>query len=341
MENAYRVGVHSQTETAEARRTAVRLAQDLAFDETEAGAVGLVVTEAAKNLMKHAGGGDIFLRATQQNGAAVEMLAIDNGPGIADIRRCFEDGYSTAGTPGTGLGAISRLSSFYEIYSQPNQGTALLARMQKRAAPHGREMPAERFHVGAVSAPIRGEDVCGDAWGLMELKRGGARLIVADGLGHGLLAADAARAAVRVGQEHEDEASVTLMERIHSALKSTRGAAIAMAQIDPQNEVVRYTGVGNIAGSVISASGSVRKMVSHAGSAGHEVHKIAEFTYPWEPGSTLIMHSDGLQSHWSLERYPGLAQRHPGIIAGILYRDFTRGRDDVTVAVVRESAEAR
>jgi hypothetical protein len=49
------------------------------------------------------------------------------------------------------------------------------------------------------------------------------------------------------------------------------------------------------------------------------------------------MHSDGLQSRWSFDPYPGLAQRHPAVVAGLLYRDFARGRDDLTVAVVRGS----
>ena len=50
------------------------------------------------------------------------------------------------------------------------------------------------------------------------------------------------------------------------------------------------------------------------------------------------MHSDGLTTHWTLERLPGLAARHPSLIAGVLYRDFKRGRDDVTVVVARGAA---
>jgi len=341
MESTLCVPVHSQTQTAEARRAAMQLAAGLAFDETDAGNVGLVVTEAAKNLVKHAGGGDLILRATENHGAtAVEMLALDKGPGILDIARSFEDGYSTAGTPGGGLGAISRLSSFHDIYSQPRQGTALLASIgARRSARHKMRSRPDAFLVGAVSVPLDREPVNGDTWAFQELSPGCGRLIVADGLGHGLLAADASRAAVRIAQEYPAEHGIDLLQRVHAALQSTRGAAVAVAEMDTGSQVVRYTGIGNISGVVIPAVGPLRHMVSQPGTAGHEARKMMEFSYAWEPGSILVMHSDGLHSRWSLDPYAGLICRHPSLIAGVLYRDFVRGRDDATVVVVR-AAEA-
>jgi anti-sigma regulatory factor (Ser/Thr protein kinase) len=339
MEMEYRVGVQDASHTAEVRRTAMQLASRLAFDETETGNVGLVVTELTKNLLKHAGGGDLMIRVVQEKGAAgLEVLAVDKGPGMENVGRNFQDGYSTKGTPGNGLGAISRLSTLHDIYSRSGQGTALLAQIWKRGS-----QPAEPrlnlwgFRVGVVSVSMAGETVNGDAWDFLELPHGNGRLIVADGLGHGLLAADAARAAVRLHAEHPDESGIELMRRIHEGLRPTRGAAVAMAQIDREQRVLRYTGIGNISGSIVSHSGAVQHLVSYPGTAGHEFQKTVEFQYPWHSDSLLIMHSDGLLSHWSLERYPGLALRHPGLIAGVLYRDFNRGRDDLTVAVLQQT----
>jgi hypothetical protein len=76
-------------------------------------------------------------------------------------------------------------------------------------------------------------------------------------------------------------------------------------------------------------------MVSMGGTAGMEARKINQFTYKYSPGAMLIMHSDGLHTQWGLERYPGVMRRHPAILAGLLYRDYTRGRDDVTVLTLR------
>ena len=76
-------------------------------------------------------------------------------------------------------------------------------------------------------------------------------------------------------------------------------------------------------------------MISQNGTAGHVASRIHEFSYPVPPQSTLVMHSDGLASQRSLSPYPGLRTRHPSVIAGILYRDFSRRRDDVTIVIAK------
>jgi len=68
---------------------------------------------------------------------------------------------------------------------------------------------------------------------------------------------------------------------------------------------------------------------------GHRIGKVQEFTTSWESGSILILHSDGLGSHCALDAYPGLTARDPSVIAGVLYRDYGRQTDDMTVMVVR------
>lgn len=323
---------------AEVRRRATGIARELSFDEVSAGNVGLVVTEAATNILKHGSGGQILLRSLSANSHdhGIEILALDKGPGIADMTRCFEDGYSTAGSPGTGLGAIARLSDFHEIYSRRAQGTALLAHVWKGgrgAAPNG---DGRRFRWGGISVPVQGEQECGDAWTFQEAQDY-SRTTVADGLGHGPLAARASLAAISTAGERLADPLPALLDQIHGALRPTRGAAVAVADVDPDKRVVRFAGVGNISAVVLPESGPSRHLVSSAGTAGHEMRKIQEFMYPWDSQSLLVLHSDGLQTHWSFDPYPGLRERHPSLIAGILYRDYSRGRDDVTVVVVKEA----
>jgi anti-sigma regulatory factor (Ser/Thr protein kinase) len=312
------------------------LARGLGLTETEAAEVGIVVTEAATNLVKHARNGVLLIRALEQDQhRGVEVLAVDQGQGIANLEDCLRDGRSTAGTPGTGLGAIRRLARDFDIYSLPGSGTALVARLWPRSwRPSTWRGDVE---VGAAQAPMPGESVSGDACAVHHAPGRWVGMI-ADGLGHGPTAADAARRAVGVFREHVLAGSAELIERMHLALRGTRGAAVAVAEINVRARGLRFTGVGNIAGSIVH-EGASRGAISHSGIVGHEMRKVQEFSYPFPSGAVLVMHSDGLASHWRLDRYTGLDRRHPALIAGVLYRDHKRARDDVTVLAVRERTE--
>lgn len=82
-------------------------------------------------------------------------------------------------------------------------------------------------------------------------------------------------------------------------------------------------------------------MISHNGTVGHTMRKVQEFVYPWVAGSLLVMHSDGLGTQWRIDDRAGLRDEHPQLIAGVLYRDFKRGRDDATIVVVGDEGEER
>jgi len=312
---------------AEARRISTRLADEIGFSEAETNNVAIVVTELATNLVKHAKQGQIILGSLRQGEiSGVEILSLDQGPGIANVAQCMRDGYSSAGSLGNGLGAIARLAYEFDIYSVLGKGSAVLARLW--AGKH-RSQPTSRIDFGVSCLPMAGEEICGDGWAHEALADSTVCMVV-DGLGHGPQAAHAADEAVATLREHKMKSPAEIMEKIHGVLRSTRGAALAIGQIHHDDQVFRFCGLGNISGSIIT-NGTVRRLASNDGTAGVAARKITVFSYPWNPDSLLIMHSDGLLSRWDFEKYPGLAQRHPSLIAAVLYRDFYRGRDDVTV----------
>jgi anti-sigma regulatory factor (Ser/Thr protein kinase) len=321
------VPVVDESQVGEARRAMAALAQKAMLDETAAGVAAVVTTEAATNLVKHAGGGEVLLRALEDG---VEVIALDRGPGMADVSASLRDGHSTAGTQGNGLGAIRRMATTFDIYSARGQGTAVLARIRSQSAPRERV----RLEIGAVSLPKSGESVNGDAW-LFQTTARGARILLVDGLGHGPIANDAALAAVEAFRAAPGEPVEAAVETCHLALRSTRGAALAVTEVDVEAGVVRFAGVGNIAGAVWNGNQS-HHTVSHNGTAGHGAIRIREFSYPWPKGAVLVLASDGLATRWTLESYPGLAARDPALVAAILYRDHSRRRDDITVVVARE-----
>jgi anti-sigma regulatory factor (Ser/Thr protein kinase) len=331
------VRVAEASQVSEARRTAVGMAQRLGFDEAAAGRVALVATEAATNLVKHTGGGEILVQVLAEDdgtcraeGLGVEIMALDTGPGMRDVDACLRDGYSTAGSPGTGLGAIVRQASVFDLYSTAPGGTALLAQLWP--GPVVDTEPAAE--IGGLCLPKPGETVTGDGWTALRAADG-LRVILSDGLGHGPQAGDATAAALRVFREQSSRGLGEVLDSVHTALRGTRGAAVALAEFSREAPEVRFVGVGNIAGQ-IWARGGTRHMVSHNGTLGHALNRVQNFVYPWPPDGVLILHSDGLGSQASLDPYPGLTTRHPALIAGVLYRDFKRGRDDVSVVVVKE-----
>lgn len=328
---AQSIGVVDSSGPGAARHAARDVAAAAGFTESDEHRAGLVATEMATNLVKHATAGEILVRAAADVPDAMDLIAIDRGPGMADVSRSLVDGYSTAGSPGTGLGAIRRLADDFDIYTQPHRGTVVYARIVRdRTAP----TRTDAFQVGGVSVAKTGEPVCGDAWHAHH-RSDAVVVMLADGLGHGLPAAEAATAAVHAFDRRPHTGSANVLEAIHAALKHTRGAAAAVLDVSRPNRVIQFAGVGNIAASVLS-NGTTRQAVSHNGTLGHQARYFREYTYPWDAQSLAVAHSDGLVSHWSLDPYPGLRTRHPTTIAAVLYRDFSRQRDDVTVVVIRE-----
>lgn len=319
----------------EARRVAAAMAIQAGLDEARRHDLAIVVSEMGQNIVRHARGlGEVIVRVLEEDGhTGVEVLGVDRGPGIANPAEALRDGYSTGGTPGTGLGAIARQSTEFDLYSAPGAGVVVLSRIW-----NGRRRPASALQVGAVCVAKPGETVCGDAWRLVSTRERTLALVV-DGLGHGHAAAEAARTAVEIVTANARLELLRMADALHAGLRATRGAAIALAELRPAAGECRFVGIGNISAGLVTGSGS-RSFVSHNGTAGVEARRIQELAYPWPPDALFVAHSDGVSASWDLARYPGLRQRDVSIVAAVLYRDFRRVRDDAAVLAVRAARES-
>jgi len=317
-------------QVGQVRRDAQRLCANISADQTFAGRVGLVVTELARNLVIHAGAGQILLRELRNDsgGDGIEILSVDRGPGMRNVGECLRDGYSTAGTPGTGLGAVRRLSDLFDLSTADGRGTVICARLFANKTAH----PVS-WDFGVVNVAIAGEAVCGDGWAKSE-NSDTIRLMLADGLGHGHYAHEAAQEAAKVFLEEAQRPTSEILRAMDGALSKTRGAAAAVVEIQPAKSLVTVAGAGNISVRIFDGEGQSRQIASVNGTVGTRLHKIHEFTANWTRNSVLVMHTDGLTAHWDVKPYPGLLQRHPATIAAVIYRDYVRGRDDATVLTV-------
>ena len=329
-----RVPVTEASQPSSARFAAQHAAETAGLDREDVYRAGIVATELATNLVKHAAGGEILVRSLRSTPSGeIEIIAIDRGRGMADVSRSIADGHSTAGSPGNGLGAVTRLSDEFDIYSQPGRGTVVLARVRRDRA---QRKAAHRLEFSGVSIAVAGEPICGDSWQI-HYHADGAFVFVADGLGHGTHAGEAAAAAIGAVDARKKADVAMFLEDMHFGIRHTRGAAAAVAEILPHRGIMKFAGIGNISAAVC-AGGSIRHAVSLSGTLGHQARDFREYSYPWSREAILVMHSDGLTSRWSLDDYPGLRTRHPAVIAAVLYRDFYRQRDDITVVIGREAA---
>lgn len=320
------IGLDEQSDVGHARRTACKLAERHGFKEEDAGRVALLATELCSNVIKHARRGELHLRALPRNGGGyiIELLTVDRAQGF-DAPTCLADGYSTSGTQGIGMGALARVAQVFDVYADA-RGSVVLARLYEPGA------GGADLRVGVSQHALHGDPACGDTWHLA-IDGQHISAMVIDGLGHGADAEVAARAGAAAFAEAPFADPVQQLHAMHQAMLGSRGGAAALAQYDGANDSLAFIGVGNIGASLIAGS-QARGLASLPGIVGGQFRKAQVFDYAQANGKLLIMYSDGLQSRWNLQDYPGLVHRHPAVIAAVLHRDFCRGRDDVTVLVV-------
>ncbi|WP_077799184.1 ATP-binding SpoIIE family protein phosphatase [Streptomyces sp. JHA26] len=346
MPRVWDVPVHDSTRVRDARVAAEHAAALAGLDEQCTASAALVATELATNLLKHAGGGraliDVVsppvLTAGRYEARAVQITTVDHGPGIADVPAALSDGFTTTGSLGAGLGTCARLAEDFDLHSVPGRGTVVLARIG--GAPRGRtagEDPVAGVRAGGVNVPFGGADYSGDAWAWVRTEDR-VTLMLADGLGHGPEAARASTAAVEALRGVAHLVPSEALKRLDAALAGTRGAAVALAQVDTRAGRLRFAGVGNI-GARLCAGGTWRPLVSQPGIVGtHRPTTVRDEEREWADDRVLILHSDGLPSRWTPSPDACAPDVDPAVTAAVTIRDASSSarpvRDDTAVAVL-------
>lgn len=286
----------------------------------------VLASELASNIDKHAVDGVLYVQPLPLGGG-LEIVAADRGPGMPEIARCLTDGYTTTGTLGAGLGAVSRIATDLAISSQAETGTLVCARL---ALPH--ERAAARQAVGLVCLPATDEEQCGDAAAVVDA--GGRRTaVVVDGLGHGPGAADAARAAVRAFHAGAERPLPELMTALHRALRHTRGAAVALLRLCADR--VEYCGIGNVRLVALSPEGVHHRLTGRPGLVGWRMPEPHTHAFASTGATTAVLHTDGVDMRWAHTPPHHLLRLPPPLVAAAVTRAHHRNRDDATVLAAR------
>ncbi|MFF1544975.1 SpoIIE family protein phosphatase [Streptomyces sp. NPDC058291] len=358
MTRVWDVPVHDSTRLRDARVAAQSAAELAGLGQARADAAALVATELASNLLKHAQGGQLLVEAVpspdgRTGGLLLQIAAVDHGPGMSDVPAALDDGFSTAGSFGAGLGTCRRLADDFDLHSVPGRGTVAIARIggatPSRAGREAAAAQAEpaagetvgdapvRVRVGGVNVPFRGAEHSGDAWTCVRVDDL-LTLMLADGLGHGPEAALASTAAVEEVRRSGHLPPAELLRRLDDALRGTRGAAVAVAQLDLRTARLRFAGIGNI-GARLREGDSWRHLLSKPGIAGaHRPSTLPQTEASWADDRLLVLHSDGLPSRWAPPADPRLLSADPALTAAVTVRDAGSSarpvRDDTAVAVL-------
>ncbi|MET7295750.1 ATP-binding SpoIIE family protein phosphatase [Streptomyces griseoloalbus] len=348
MPRVWDVPVQDSTRVRDVRVAAEDAAALAGLDERRLAAVSLVATELATNLLKHAQAGQVLVDVVDppaaregRPGRAVQITAIDHGPGIADVAGALRDGFSTTSSLGAGLGTCRRLADDFGVHSVVGRGTVVMARVGPASGQtvHGGGGPsmASEVRAGGVNVPFAGADFSGDAWAWA---RSGDRLtlMLADGLGHGVEAARASTAAVEALRHWAHLPPAESLQQLHSALAGTRGAAVAVAQLDTWAGRLRFAGIGNVTARLREGD-RWRSLLSRPGIVGvHRPRTVREDEVAWSAESLLILHTDGLPGRWTPPPGTGLPPADPAVTAAVTVRDAGSParpvRDDTAVAVL-------
>ncbi|MGW3472274.1 ATP-binding SpoIIE family protein phosphatase [Saccharopolyspora sp. NPDC000995] len=322
------LAIAEEAHVARARQLATHAAQVAQLPQRSVDRVAVVASELASNLRKHASDG--LFSAVPQPGR-LDLVACDRGPGIDRVADSLRDGHSTAGTLGTGLGAARRLADEFDIFSREGVGTVVLARWGTTDGWPG------ALRIGAAQYTCPGEVVTGDGW-CVTAASDRVVVVVSDGLGHGPAAAAATAAAVDFASTHPELKPAALLAELCGELAPTRGATVAVAEMNLARGALRFCGIGNVTARLHSEpAGTSEQLPSLPGIVGHRSPRLRpgrEYERPWTGAERLILHTDGVTQRWTPEDRPDVFGHDPSVVAGWLLGQHCRRRDDACVVVL-------
>jgi len=122
------IRIVAEMDVARAALRAGMVGEQLGFDAAACAMLATAVSELARNIIKYAGKGEVRLTRLEGSRPGVEVIAIDQGPGISDTAAALTDHYSSSGTLGLGLPGVRRLMDEFELESEAGKGTRVVAR---------------------------------------------------------------------------------------------------------------------------------------------------------------------------------------------------------------------
>ena len=309
-----------------------RIALDAGINQDRLNKIDLIVAEMTSNLYKYGEDGEILLGVFSNLGTPyIEIICLDNGPGMINPTRMIQDGMSTSKTLGHGLGSMKRMSDTFELYSLIGWGTIVLSRIF--IDPVKMKQKSD-FIIRPIVVAKPGETKSGDGFAY-KITDKYLKIMLADGLGHGPEANKAINEAEAAFKVFPDYSPTETLRFIHNLTKKTRGAVITIAGYEFASKTWSCTGIGNIATRMIGPT-TFRNHMSYNGIVGHNIpNTINEQHYSGELFNQVMLCSDGIKTRIDLQKYPQMYKYDLSVFAAAIYKDHARKTDDMSVVIAK------
>jgi len=309
-----------------------RLATEVGMNAARINELDLIVAEMTSNLFKYSDDGELLVGVFPNGGSPyIELISIDNGPGMINPARMMQDGMSTSNTLGHGLGSMKRLSDTFELYSQIGWGTIALSRVFS-------EPENLKIKTDVIMRPIvvskPGEKVSGDGFVYKKTDKY-IKMMLADGLGHGPEANYAVNEAATAFKVFPDYSPTETIRFIHTAIKKTRGAVVNVLGYDLASRTWASAGVGNIAARMFGPV-NFKNHMSYNGIVGHNIPgTMNDQQYSADEFNQVMLCSDGIKTRIDMARYPLMYKYDLTVLAAAIYKDHARRNDDMSVVIAK------
>lgn len=330
--------IDDMASVSKVRRKTVALAASLGFSEADTEEIAISVSELATNLIRHsAQNGSILVREiTNYNTIGLEIMAVDEGPGIQSISEALNDKHSTGDSMGCGLGAVRRFMDEFDIYSRPSSERQILSGseqlfagtivMGRKWLSHGAKETTSRY--AGYSRPRPGFTENGDKY-FISCEGGNLFVALVDGLGHGSAAAEVSSMVVEYLAASHNASLDVLLGEVHTLLKGTRGAAANLLRLDREARKLSFSGVGNVEFLMYPRPQKIpfpKPGVLGSGA----LRTQAVVSVDWPVDSRIMMFSDGVSARWGFDRRPELLDLHPSVLCRFIVQQYGRNNDDAT-----------
>ncbi len=325
------IPIYDEASVSTARERVRQIGKQLNLPKEVVEVVALIASEVTHNQLRHAKHGHFAVRpARRGNVYGLEVIAADIGPGIKKPTVAIQDKVSTAGSLGAGLAAIFRLADEIEFDNRLEEGTCLVARkFENGSIPRGCD-------VAIMGRPYPGEAISGDDAVFLETEST-FLAAVADGMGHGPEARTASSRAIEGLSSKRDHSFEEIVFALNQELSGTHGCAMSIIRYNTNTAIAECVSLGDVQSHLYHLKDAhfftPVPLVLAAGQFQKQRIRVESVTV--QPGSVLLMFTDGLKSRTNLKGQSDVLRQPPIAIAEHLIENHARPDDDVLVLVAR------